>query len=320
MHGFCHAERERAARTVLHSSAASPARSDVQIEILFCGVCHSDLHRRATNGRSTVYPVRARTRDRRPRGAVGGEVTRSRTGDLAAVGCMVDSCRTCATCRDGLEQYCENGFTVHLQRRRTRASAASPTAAIPSSIVVDEAFVLRISDKLDLAGRRAAALRRHHDLFAAAPLEGRHRARRSASSGLGGLGHMGVKFAHALGAHVGAVHHLARQDARTRKRLGADEVVISKNADEMAKHASSFDFILDTVAAPHDLDAFIDAAQARRHADPGRRARAAACRSRVFSLIFERRSFAGSLIGGIAETQEMLDFCAEHGIIVATSR
>ncbi|MFL6198806.1 MAG: NAD(P)-dependent alcohol dehydrogenase [Thermoanaerobaculia bacterium] len=288
-----------------------PGPKDVQIEILYCGVCHSDLHTVRSEWPGTVYPLVPGHEIVGRVVKAGGEVSRFKEGDLAAVGCMVDSCRHCTSCKEGLEQYCENGFTGTYGG--VEKETGRPTyGGYSERIVVDEHFVLRLSDKLDPA---AAAPLLCAGITTWSPL--RHwqvgPGQKVGVVGLGGLGHMGVKLAHALGAHV-VLFTTSPGKAEDAHRLGADEVVISRNPEEMARHAGSFHFILNTVAAPHNLDAFLEllrrdgamvlvGAPGEPHPSPT-----------VFNLIMGRRSLAGSLIGGIAETQEMLDFCAEHGI------
>jgi len=291
----------------------APGAHDVQIEIAYCGVCHSDLHQVRSEWGGTIYPCVPGHEIVGRVSAVGDHVTKFAVGDLVGVGCMVDSCQHCASCDEGLEQYCENGFT---------GTYNFPTADAPGHtlggysqrIVVDDKFVLKVTHpEAQLA---AVAPLLCAGITTWSPL--RHwkvgPGKKVGIVGIGGLGHMGVKLAHALGAHVVAftTSESKRADA---KALGADEVVVSRNAGEMAAHAGSFDFILDTVAASHDLDAFT--ALLRRdgtltlvgvpeHAHPS---------PDVSALIFGRKAIAGSLIGGIAETQEMLDFCAEHDIV-----
>ena len=289
-----------------------PGPHDVQIEILFCGVCHSDLHTVRSEWPGTVYPMVPGHEILGRVTKVGGEVSSFKAGDLAAVGCLVDSCQHCASCAEGLEQYCENGSTGTYGG--VEKETGRPTnGGYSDKIVVNEKFVLHVSDKLDPA---AAAPLLCAGITTWSPL--RHwkvgPGQKVGVVGLGGLGHMGVKLAHALGAHV-VLFTTSPGKAEDARRLGADEVVISKNPEEMAKHANSFHLILDTVAAPHDLDAFLGllkrdgalvlvGAPGEPHPSPA-----------VFNLILKRRTLAGSLIGGIAETQEMLDFCAEHGIV-----
>jgi uncharacterized zinc-type alcohol dehydrogenase-like protein len=289
-----------------------PGPKDVQIEILYCGVCHSDLHTVRSEWGGTAYPLVPGHEIVGRVVKVGGEVSRFKEGDLAAVGCLVDSCRHCASCAEDLEQYCENGSTGTYGG--VEKETGHPTrGGYSERIVVDEHFVLRLSDKLDPA---AAAPLLCAGITTWSPL--RHwkveRGQKVGVVGLGGLGHMGVKLAHALGAHV-VLFTTSPGKAEDARRLGADEVVISKNPEEMARHAGSFHLILNTVAAPHNLDAFLVllrrdgamvlvGAPGEPHPSPT-----------VFNLIMGRRTLAGSLIGGIAETQEMLDFCAEHGIV-----
>ena len=242
---------------------------------------------------------------------VGGSVTRFKAGDLAGVGCMVDSCRTCPDCQAGLEQYCQNGMTL-TYNSPDKYLGGMTYGGYSSRIVVDEAFVLKVSSGLNLA---AVAPLLCAGITTYSPLRhwGVTRGSKVGVAGLGGLGHMALKLAHAFGAHV-VLFTTSPGKADDARRLGAHEVVISRNADEMKRHAASFDFILDTVAAPHDLDALTSllkrdgtlclvGAPATPHPSPT-----------VFNLIFRRRQIAGSLIGGIAETQEMLDFCATHAI------
>jgi uncharacterized zinc-type alcohol dehydrogenase-like protein len=291
----------------------APGPRDVQIDIAYCGVCHSDLHQIRSEWGGTIYPCVPGHEIVGRVSAVGGDVTGFTVGDIVGVGCMVDSCQHCAACDEGLEQYCEAGFT---------GTYNAPTADAPGytlggysqRIVVDDRFVLKVTHPeaqlaavapLLCAGITTWSPLRH---WKAGP------GKKVGIVGIGGLGHMGVKLAHAMGAHVVAftTSEGKRADARA---LGADEVVVSRNPDEMAAHAGSFDFILDTVAASHDLDSLtvllkrdgtLTLVGVPEHAHPS---------PDISALIFRRRSIAGSLIGGIAETQEMLDFCAEHGIV-----
>jgi uncharacterized zinc-type alcohol dehydrogenase-like protein len=291
----------------------SPRPQDVQIEILYCGVCHSDLHQVRDEWHSfmpTVYPCV-------PGHEIVGRVVKAgrgvkkfKEGDIAAVGCMVDSCRTCANCRAGEEQYCQNSLIL-TYNGEDKILGGVTYGGYSESIVVDEAYVLRVSNKLDPAGTAPLLCA---GITTYSPL--RHwkagKGKKVGIVGLGGLGHMGVKFAHAFGAHV-VLFTTSPQKSADARRLGADEVVISKNEDEMLKHANSFDFILDAVSADHDLNAYLkllklDGTMTLVGA-PEKPAPIAA-----FNLIMGRRSLSGSAIGGIRETQEMLDFCAEHGI------
>jgi alcohol dehydrogenase (NADP+) len=288
-----------------------PGPGDVQIEILYCGVCHSDLHTVRNEWRMTVYPVV-------PGHEIVGRVVRVGTGvrdfkagDLAGVGCMVDSCQTCAECAAGLEQYCQKGATLTYNSPDTR-SGGMTYGGYSTHIVVEQEFVLRVSDRLPLAnvapllcaGITTWSPLRHWNVEAG---------QKVGIVGLGGLGHMGLKFSHALGAHT-VLFTSSPGKAADARRLGADEVVVPKDAGEMKRHAASFDFILDTVSVPHDLDALTSllkrdatlclvGAPSEPHPSPA-----------IFNLIFGRRKLAGSLIGGIRETQEMLDFCARQGI------
>lgn len=284
---------------------------DVQIEVLFCGVCHSDLHQARNEWRNTVYPVVPGHEIVGRVTQVGPAVARYKSGDLVGVGCLVDSCRTCASCAEGLEQYCENGF-VGTYNGVDRVSGETTYGGYSTSVVVDEAFVLRVPDNLDPAG---AAPLLCAGITTYSPLRqwGAGPGKKVGIVGLGGLGHMGVKLARAMGAHV-VLFTTSPSKIEDAKRLGAHEVVISKDPAQMQAHLNSFDFILNTVAAQHDLNPFIallkrDATMtlvgAPEHDHPS---------PQVFNLIFKRRRLAGSLIGGIAETQEMLDFCGEHGI------
>jgi uncharacterized zinc-type alcohol dehydrogenase-like protein len=290
-----------------------PGPHDVQIDIAFCGVCHSDLHTVRSEWSGTLYPCVPGHEIVGRVSAVGGEVTGFKVGDTVGVGCLVGSCRHCRACDEGLEQYCENGF-VGTYNGPTDEPPGHTLGGYSQRIVVDESFVLRIAHPEDQLAAVAPLLCAGITTYS--PL--RHWKVGPSSKvgvvGIGGLGHMGIKLAHAMGAEVVAftTSESKRQDARD---LGADDVVVSRNPDEMERHAGSFDFILDTVAASHDLDAFT--ALLKRdgtlclvgvpedpHPSP-----------EVGNLIFKRRAIAGSLIGGIPETQEMLDFCAEHGIV-----
>ncbi len=291
----------------------APGELDVSLQVLHCGVCHSDLHTARGEWGGTVYPSVPGHEIVGRVTAVGSLVSKFKPGDIVGVGCMVDSCQHCTPCADGLEQYCDNGFTgtYNGPEQDTRANTYG---GYSSHMVVRESFVLRIGhDERDLAAVApllCAGITTYSPLrqWKVGP------GHKVGIVGLGGLGHMGVKIAAAMGAHVVlfTTSDNKRQDALN---MGAKEVVNSKNPDEMAAHAGSFDFILNTVAAPHDLDAFLVllkldgtmtlvGAPASPHPSPG-----------VFNLIMKRRRLAGSLIGGIRETQEMLDFCAQHGIV-----
>ncbi len=290
-----------------------PADRNVQIEILFCGICHTDLHYARDEWHEVmpaVYPcvpgheiVGRVTR-------VGSTVSKFKAGDLVGVGCLVDSDHTCPNCQAGLEQFCPNMILTYGSPDRHKTAPVT-YGGYSDSIVVDERFVLRIPPNLTLAG---AAPLLCAGITTYSPM--RHwnvsKGRKVGIVGLGGLGHMGVKFAHAFGAHT-VVFTTSPNKTEDARRLGADEVVISKNADEMNKHAGSFDFILDCVAASHDINAYINLL-----ARDGNLTMVGApdkpLSISVFGLIFGRRSFSGSPIGGITETQEMLDFCGQHNI------
>ena len=297
----------------LHIERREVGAKDVQIEILFCGVCHSDLHTARNEWQNSVYPVVPGHEIVGRVTKVGADVKAFKVGDLAGVGCLVDSCRVCPDCMDGLEQYCDGEvFTYNSEDKNFKDAGKMTYGGYSSQIVVDEHYVLHISDKLNLA---AVAPLLCAGITTYSPLK--HWKVGPGSKvgivGLGGLGHMGVKLAHAMGAHV-VLFTTSANKVEDAKRLGADEVVISKNPDEMQAHLKSFDFILNTVAAAHNLDVFtellkrdgtmcLNGVPEHSHPSPS-----------IFNLIFKRRQIAGSLIGGIKETQEMLDFCAEHNI------
>ena len=298
------------AATTIHRR--DPKDSDVQIEILFCGICHSDLHQVRNEWSEvmpTVYPCVPGHEIVGRVTKVGSAVSKFKPGDLAAVGCMVDSDRTCPECQAGLEQFCPN-FTLTYNFPDKHLGGVT-YGGYADSIVVDEAFVLRVPASLDLAGT-APLLCAGITTFSPMHHWGVTKGKKVGVVGLGGLGHMGVKFAHALGAHV-VVFSTSPKKKEDAIRLGADEVVISKNADEMQKHAGSFDFILDAVSADHDIAAYINLL--RRDGNitlVGAPEKPLAVPA--FGLIMGRRSLSGSPIGGIAETQQMLDFCGKHNI------
>ena len=290
-----------------------PTPHDVQIEILFCGICHSDLHYARDEWRDVmpaVYPCVPGHEIVGRVAKIGPGVTNFKPGDLVGVGCMVDSDRTCPNCREGLEQFCPSQILTYGSPDK-HGTAPVTYGGYSDSIVVDEHFALRIPANLDLAG---AAPLLCAGITTYSPM--RHwkvgKGKKVGVVGLGGLGHMGVKFAHAFDAHT-VVFTTSPNKKEDALRLGADEVVVSKNADEMQKHAGSFDFILDAVAAQHDINAYINLL-----ARDGNITMVGAPEKPlsvgVFGLIMGRRSFSGSPIGGIAETQEMLDFCGQHNI------
>jgi uncharacterized zinc-type alcohol dehydrogenase-like protein len=284
--------------------------NDVKIDIAFCGVCHSDLHFTRDEWHFTVFPACPGHEIVGHVTAVGAGVTRYKVGDTVGVGCLVDSCRSCAACREGLEQYCEPGNTGTYGG--TEKVIGGPTfGGYSNTIVVDENYVLRIPDGMDLAST-APLLCAGITLYSPLRHWGAGPGKKVGIVGLGGLGHMGVKLSHAMGART-VLFTTSPGKMEDGRRLGADEVVISKNADEMAKHTASFDFIIDTVSATHEVAPLFELLKregtlvqvgAPEHPLP----------VAVFPLILKRRSFSGSTIGGIAETQEMLDFCAANGI------
>lgn len=287
---------------------------DILIEILFCGVCHSDLHTAKSEWPGTEYPCVPGHEIAGKVSKVGKDVKKFKEGDLAAVGCLVDSCRSCPSCREGLEQYCESdqkSFTYnspdpHFPGKMTYGGYST-------HIVVDQDFVLKVPKNLDLASTAPLLCA---GITTYSPL--RHwkvgKGMKVGVVGLGGLGHMGVKFSHAFGAHT-VLFTTSKGKIEDALRLGANEAVISKNENEMQKHTASFDFILNTVAASHDLDSYTSLLKrdgvmclvgVPEHPHPS---------PSVGNLIFKRRHIAGSLIGGLKETQQMLDFCGEKEIV-----
>ncbi len=311
------------ARAYSTASATSPLKSgtiprrdptehDVQIEILFCGICHSDLHTARNEWSSvmpTVYPCVPGHEIVGRVVKVGSAVTKFKPGDLAGVGCLVDSDHTCPSCKADLEQFCHDAtFTYNSPDKHL---GGVTYGGYSDSIVVDERFVLRVPSNLDLAG---VAPLHCAGITTYSPMRrfGVTKGKKVGVVGIGGLGHMGVKFARAFGAHV-VVFTTSPGKKEDALRLGAHEVVISRNADEMKKHAGSLDFILDAVSAEHDINAYINLLGRDGNITlvgaPEKPFPVAA-----FSLLFGRRSLSGSLIGGIAETQEMLDFCGKHNI------
>ena len=289
-----------------------PGPRDIQIDILFCGVCHSDIHTARSEWGPSLYPVVPGHEIVGRVAAVGAEVEGFKVGDMAGVGCMVDSCQDCSNCRDGLEQYCENGFTGTYNGPDKKTPGLHTFGGYAKAIVVDQNFVLRVPESLELA---AVAPLLCAGITTYSPLKHWNVGPGTVVGivGLGGLGHMGLKLAHAMGADV-TLFTTSPGKAEDARRLGANRVVLSKDPEAMAAQNGRFDFILDCVSAQHDINSYLqllkrDGAlvQVGAPSDPLPVA--------VFSLIMKRRTFAGSLIGGIAETQEMLDFCAEHGIV-----
>jgi uncharacterized zinc-type alcohol dehydrogenase-like protein len=291
----------------------APGPTDVQVDIAYCGVCHSDLHTVRSEWPGTLYPCVPGHEIVGHVSAVGSDVGGFKVGDTVGIGCLVGSCQQCAACKDGLEQYCEKGMVL-TYNGPTPDAPGHTLGGYSQRIVVDEKFVLHVRHPADQLAAVAPLLCAGITTYSPLRHWNAGPGKKVGIVGIGGLGHMGLKIAHAMGAHVVAftTSEGKRQEALN---LGADEVVISKDPVQMNAHAGSFDFILNTVAAPHVLDAFIAllkrdgtlclvGAPASPHPSPN-----------VMGLIFGRKSLAGSLIGGIAETQEMLDFCAEHGIV-----
>jgi uncharacterized zinc-type alcohol dehydrogenase-like protein len=290
----------------------APRPHDVQIEIAYCGVCHSDLHQARAEWVGTVFPCVPGHEIVGRVSAAGAHVSGFKVGDLVGVGCMVDSCRRCEECEAGFENYCDGMIGTY--NSPTEDAPGHTLGGYSEQIVVNERYVLRVRHPKEqlaaVAPLLCAGITTYSPLrhWKAGP------GKKVGIVGIGGLGHMGIKLAHAMGAHVVAftTSESKRKDAEA---LGADTVVISRDAEAMAAHANSFDLIINTVAAPHNLDAFtallkrdatmtLVGAPSSPHPSPA-----------VFNLIVKRRSIAGSAIGGIPETQEMLDFCAEHGIV-----
>ncbi|MFM6924496.1 MAG: NAD(P)-dependent alcohol dehydrogenase [Ferruginibacter sp.] len=288
-----------------------PKPHDVQIEIKYCGVCHSDLHTARNEWHGTVYPCVPGHEIVGKVTAVGSHVTKYKEGDTVGVGCLVDSCRECDNCKEGLEQFCSNGM-VGTYNGQEKDGSGNTYGGYSKSIVVHEDFVLRVSDKLPLdavapllcAGITTYSPLRHWKIG---------KGHKVAVLGLGGLGHMGVKLAVSMGADVTMLSHTASKE-KDAARLGAHHFVLTSDAEQVKKVAGSFDFILDTVSADHDYNFYLGLLNTNGvmvcvGAPPS------PAQVPAFNLIFGRKSIAGSLIGGIPETQEMLDYCAEHNIV-----
>jgi alcohol dehydrogenase (NADP+) len=287
-----------------------PGANDILIDIVYCGVCHSDIHQVRDEWGGSTFPMVPGHEIVGRVSAVGSNVKKFKTGDLAGVGCLVDSCRTCSACHEGLENYCENGF-VGTYNSMEKDGVTPTYGGYSDKIVVDENFALKVPSTLKLegvgpllcAGITTYSPLRHWKVKAG---------QKVGVVGLGGLGHMAVKFAHAFGCHT-VVFTTSPNKKADALRLGANEVVLSKNADEMKAHVNSFHFILDAVAAPHDINAYVELL--KRDGTmvlvglPDK-----APELQPFNLILGRRAVAGSVIGGIPETQEMLDFCGKHEI------
>ncbi|MGZ8538216.1 MAG: NAD(P)-dependent alcohol dehydrogenase [Flavisolibacter sp.] len=289
----------------------NPTPHDVEIEILYCGVCHSDLHTAKNEWHNTVYPCVPGHEIVGKILSVGNHVTKFKAGDFAAVGCMVDSCRECDYCKEGLEQYCEEGNTG-TYNSPDKHLGTQTFGGYSESIIVNEAFVLRVPQNLDLA---ATAPLLCAGITTYSPLKHWNigPGKKVGIVGIGGLGHMGVKIAKAMGAEV-IVFTTSPSKIKDAKRLGADDVILSKDEEQMKRYRGKLHFVLDAVSAQHDINAYLNLLRvdgslalvgAPEHPLP----------VAAFSLIPKRRSFAGSMIGGIAETQEMLDFCGEHNIV-----
>ena len=290
----------------------APGLHDVQIDIAYCGICHSDLHQVRAEWAGTLFPCVPGHEIVGRVSAVGVQVSGFAVGDLVGVGCLVDSCQHCEDCESGLENYCDN--TVLTYNSPSADAPGHTLGGYSEQIVVHERYVLHVRHPEEQLAAVAPLLCAGITTYSPLRHWNAGPGKKVGIVGIGGLGHMGVKLAHAMGAHVVA---FTTSDSKRQAALdlGADEVVVSRNAEEMAKHATSFDLIVNTVAAPHDLDAFLlllkrdgtmtlVGAPATPHPSPG-----------VFNLILKRRSIAGSAIGGIPETQQMLDFCADHGIV-----
>lgn len=295
----------------LHIQRRGITAHDVEIEILFCGICHSDLHSARNEWHNTIYPVVPGHEIVGRVTKVGNHVTQFKEGDLAAVGCMVDSCQECEYCKEGLEQFCEPGNTLTFNSPDKHLGGQT-FGGYSESIVVNEKYVLRVPANLDLA---ATAPLLCAGITTYSPLKHWNvgPGKKVGIVGIGGLGHMGIKIAKAMGAHV-VVFTTSLSKTEDAKRLGADEVVLSTDEVQMSGYTKSLHFILDCVSAQHNIDAYLNLLKV-----DGALVLVGAPMEPLpvtsFSLILARRSFAGSNIGGIAETQEMLDFCAAHNIV-----
>lgn len=284
--------------------------TDVDLEITYAGICHSDIHQARNEWGNSMYPmvpgheIVGRVR------SIGSKVTKFKVGQLVGVGCLVDSCRSCASCNEGLEQYCENGWVGTYNSLDKKGEVTQ--GGYSDHIVVDERFVLNVPENLD---EKAVAPLLCAGITTYSPL--RHwnvsKGQKVGVVGLGGLGHMGVKFAHAMGAHVVMIT-TSPEKGEDAKKLGADEVLISKDSEAMKKHANSFDFILNTIPVGHNIDPYVDLL--KRDATMCIVGAIAPIEGvRADKLVMQRKSVAGSLIGGLPETQEMLDFCGKHNIV-----
>ncbi|WP_282180199.1 NAD(P)-dependent alcohol dehydrogenase [Maribacter stanieri] len=286
-------------------------KDDVKIDILYCGVCHSDLHQVRNDWKNSAYPVVPGHEIIGKVLEVGSGVTKFKVGDLVGVGCLVDSCQTCSACKDDLEQFCENGATF-TYNSKDKHSGGHTFGGYSENVTVNKEFVLKVPENLD---PKAAAPLLCAGITTYSPLAhwGVKKGDKVGVIGLGGLGHMGIKFAHAMGAHTVMIT-TSPSKSEDAKKLGADEVLISKDEAQMNEHANSFDFLLNTIPVGHDMnpytallkrDATMVIVGAVEPLDP----------LHGGSLIMGRKSIAGSLIGGLKETQEMLDFCGEHNVV-----
>jgi uncharacterized zinc-type alcohol dehydrogenase-like protein len=295
----------------LQINRRDPGETDVEIDILYCGVCHSDLHFARNEWQFTQYPavpgheIVGRVK------RVGGSVTKYKRGDLVGVGCLVDSCRICLPCREGLEQYCDAGTQGGTYGGFEPVLGEPTKGGYAERIVVDEAYVLRIPKNLDAAGA-APLLCAGITLYSPLRQWGAGPGKKVGIIGLGGLGHMGVKLAHAFGAQT-VLFTTSANKIEDAKRLGADDVILSHDPEHMAAHKESFDLIIDTVSAAHDLSPYFNTLK-REATMVQVGAPEKPMPINVFPLLAKRRNFSGSMIGGINETQEMLDFCATHNI------
>jgi alcohol dehydrogenase (NADP+) len=288
-----------------------PRENDLLIEIMYCGVCHSDIHQARDEWGGSMFPMVPGHEIVGRVVKTGGRVKNFKEGDLAGVGCLVDSCRTCSSCKEGLEQYCETGF-VGTYNSYERDGKTPTYGGYSNNIVVDEKFALKISPKLDLS-RVAPLLCAGITTFSPMRQWKVSKGQKVGVVGLGGLGHMAAKFAHSFRAQTVVLTHSPkkREDAL---KLGADEVIVTSDKEMMAKHSGTFDFILDTVSAPHDLNLYLDLLK-RDGTMTLVGLPTKAPEIEAFHLVLKRRRLCGSLIGGIPETQEMLDYCAEHNIL-----
>lgn len=285
--------------------------NDIHIEIDYCGVCHSDIHQVRNDWKNSKYPVIPGHEIIGHVVAIGKDVTKFKEGQKVGVGCMVDSCQNCEACDEGLEQFCENGMTATYNSPDEHLGGQT-YGGYSEEVIVDEKFVLNVSEKLDL---KAVAPLLCAGITTWSPLRqwNVQKGDKVGVVGLGGLGHMGIKFAHAIGAHVVMIT-TSPSKSEDAERLGADEVLVSKNEEDMKKHANSFDFILNTVPVGHDVNPYLNLLKRDKTMclvgaiEPLKGVNGGA-------LIVKRKQLAGSLIGGIKETQEMLDFCGEHNIV-----